>query len=474
MWRRTLDLKGIYGSRWKYLLNLFAFLILGMIIIRYSSRSLIVIAGLVFCLILMRYNIYPFYLFLLLTPILNPGLNFGFYTIYLGSVLILISFIALEFKGLLLRSSDDPLSSPITPLYLILLLIALFSMFRNFDPGVTMRGLLLLAQPFVIFLLIFKNFKDKTGVIKILYLFVIGGILGAFLGILQYLLPHIFVRYTSILEQYSVPLYHGFIARGVARINGMFGDANTYGQFLVQVTVCAFGLFLIEKSRKRKFFLIGGLLVSLIALGFSYSRGAWFSLLAASAILSLVLLPGRASKIKAVSVVVLMVIILVFAVPEFTPRFISFFNPYTASRVTRLQQYKDTVSDVLQHPLLGRGVGFYQYRGELQAAAHSIYLNMADEIGIPGLMVFLWILFMVGRDSIRFLRQTEDHSAKILVATLLSGIVAFFGHGITENALYSVKIGWIPGLAMGLIYSLRRMSLDKERGRRQSDEVLFV
>lgn len=463
MLRRTLNLKGTHGSHWRHLLILFPLLILGTIISDYPLRSLIVVAGLVFCLILMRYSIYPFYLFLLLTPVFNPGLDFGFYTIYLGPALILISFVALEFKGLLLPSSDNPSSSPITPLYLLLLLIAVFSIFRNFHPGVTARGLLLLAQPFVVFLLIFKNFKDKARVIKILYLFVIGGVLGAVLGILQYVLPDIFVRYTSTLERYNVPLYHGFVARGVPRVNGMFGDANTYGQFLVQVIVCAFGLFLIAKSKARKFLLVGSLLVCLIALGFSYSRGAWFSALAAVTTLSLVLIPRRANKIKALSLVVLMVIILVFLVPEFTPRFVSFFDPYTSSRMSRLQQYKEISSDVLQYPLLGRGVGFYQYRGQLQAAAHSIYLNMAAEIGIPGLMVFLLILLMVGKDCIGFLRRAEDESAKILVAILLSGIMAFFFiHGVIGNLLYSVKIGWLFGFEAGLIYSLRRTQLEKE------------
>lgn len=462
MWRSAWNLRGIHRSRWKYLLNLFPLVILGMFIIHYGLRSLMVVGGLAFCLILMRYSIYPFYVLLILTPVFNPGLDFGFYTIYLGSALILMSFIALQFKRFLVSSSDDPLSSPITAIYLVFLLIAVFSIFRNFHPGVTARGLVLLAQPFAVFLLVFKSFKDKTGVIKILYLFVIGGMLGAFLGILQYLLPHVFMRYASALEQYRVPSYSGFVAGDIRRVNGMFGDANTYGQFLVQIIVVAFGLFLIEKSRKKKLLLIGGLVVSVIALGLSYSRGAWFSLLGAATVLLLVLVPGRVKKIKALSVVILIVILFVFVVPAFTPRFFSFFDPSTPSRVTRLEQYKEGISNVSRYPFLGRGVGFYQYLGQVQAASHSVYLNMAEEIGIPGLMVFLLILLMVGRDSIRFLRETRDESAKILAATLLSGIVAFFAiHGVIGNLLYSVKIGWLFGFEAGLIYTLRRTQLEK-------------
>ncbi|RLG44135.1 MAG: hypothetical protein DRN92_08475 [Thermoproteota archaeon] len=451
-------LVGHQNSTLKTFIFCLSALVLGCILNFYPLKTIITLSVIFFLIFVFLNPLIPFYLLLLVAPVFNPGVDLGFFTVYLGPILILLSFIFCQIRHFCINGLW--ISTPVNVPYIIFLGIAIVSMFRNFLPGVSFRGFYLLLQPFLVFFLITSSVRQKRLVRHIFYLFVTGGMLGALLGIFQFLIPGVFKRYTDILEMYCVPLYHGYVAPGIPRVNGMFGDANTYGQFLVQIIIFAFGLFLAEKSIKKKFYLLGALLICLIALGLSYSRGAWFNMLAASVLLSLILIPGVTNKLKAITVIVSMFFFLIYAIPDFTPRFLSFFNPYESSRVTRLQQYKDTIAEILEHPFLGRGVGFYQYHGQLQAAAHNIYLNIADEIGIPGLMVFLWILFIVGRDSIRFLREA-DESTRILVATLLSGIVAFFGHGIIGNELYSVKIGWIPGFAMGLIYSLRKMYFNK-------------
>ena len=90
--------------------------------------------------------------------------------------------------------------------------------------------------------------------------------------------------------------------------------------------------------------------------------------------------------------------------PVLADRLLSVFTRVDTSSEMRLAFWESTIAMIMDHPFLGIGWGMYfkvypEYDFYLQGApvqivhAHNMYLNYAAEIGIPGVLSFLWFFF---------------------------------------------------------------------------------
>jgi len=82
---------------------------------------------------------------------------------------------------------------------------------------------------------------------------------------------------------------------------------------------------------------------------------------------------------------------------------------------------------------------------------HNCYLQMTAEIGLFGLLSFLWVLFVFFKMGFRYLAQKND----FLVLGLLSGILAFLVHAFFDTHLYSLQLvvlfWYMLGLTMAVV-----------------------
>lgn len=61
-------------------------------------------------------------------------------------------------------------------------------------------------------------------------------------------------------------------------------------------------------------------------------------------------------------------------------------------------------------------------------------------MGIPGIVVFIMLIFVLYKYSIKTLVKEEDKWTKVISAGILSGLGALLAHGAVENVLYLPKI----------------------------------
>ena len=162
----------------------------------------------------------------------------------------------------------------------------------------------------------------------------------------------------------------------------------------------------------------------------------------------------------------------------------SIFSKDYPSNAFRLLVWKSTFKGIKDNPVFGVGIGNYQINiplyevGALKTTdwkelrylndAHNEYIQILFELGIAGLLLFLWFLgerFVVG---IRSLKDSRDDTDDMLWNTaLLSGIVgalitAFFTFNLENPA--SAMLFWVfAGLIVG-----------KRKYRHFEDEYGFV
>ncbi len=181
-------------------------------------------------------------------------------------------------------------------------------------------------------------------------------------------------------------------------------------------------------------------LAALAVLFLTYSRGAWLAALAGMAaygmltgnqtgrLLAILRETGRSRRARAALILAAVGIALLGVIA-----FSAFRTPRRETG-SRLAFYEIAWRSFRDHPLTGTGPFTYgltlaEHRSippdQPHAHAHNLILNVAAELGLPGLIALGVTVAVIVRRSGRRLRQTADPEARAYVAACGAGVVAF-------------------------------------------------
>jgi putative inorganic carbon (HCO3(-)) transporter len=284
----------------------------------------------------------------------------------------------------------------------------------------------------MIYLVIINNVTNNEQIKRLVLAFLIGGFLVAFIGVVQYIV-------------------------GNARTFSIFYNPNVFGGFLALVLP-----LIITLSNNFKMKAVG--VVVFMGLLSTMSRG---SVLGASLANILISLLGKKLQILYKTVIFfLFAIILVGGLGRFLYMKNRIFDSHTTN--VRISLWQASWRMISSHPLTGVGIGtyaenlpFYAPQGtEMQDTAHNLYLNIAAEMGIPGLLVYLSILVIILSRAIKNHQTLKDEYLKCLNLGLLGGVIAFSVSNLfTPLMLRGVAIPlWI---FIGLITVISKMKDEK-------------
>jgi O-antigen ligase len=170
--------------------------------------------------------------------------------------------------------------------------------------------------------------------------------------------------------------------------------ANHFGAFIVHYCAFLFGLFLLDKNKKRKWLFLATVLFGLHPILFSYSRGAYLATLGVLIFFGLV-------KKKSLLVVVFVLLlvwqtILPASVVDRVMTTEDESGQLESSAASRLNLWKQATDLFKRNPIFGVGFGGFglSVSGEqLLTDTHNFYLKTLSEQGIIG-FVFLLIIIM--------------------------------------------------------------------------------
>jgi putative inorganic carbon (hco3(-)) transporter len=85
-----------------------------------------------------------------------------------------------------------------------------------------------------------------------------------------------------------------------------------------------------------------------------------------------------------------------------------------------------------------------------EAHSHNLYLQLALDLGLPGLFAFVWfvILWVVG--VLRALAKEPASNARLLMVSALAGITAYLAHGIMDAQMPGAKPGFVIWSLLGI------------------------
>jgi O-antigen ligase len=188
---------------------------------------------------------------------------------------------------------------------------------------------------------------------------------------------------------------------GYRMSGGMSGISANPNDFALTINIIipfAVAFFMISKSTTQKVFIASFLAFGVLGILVTYSRAGFITLLAA---LFLAVYKGAAPnrKMSVIIPVVLIALVLVVLAPKgYQERMLTTFDPEKeASAQNRQTSALRTLELIVQYPIFGVGMGMnvlaLNETGMFWAHVHNIYLQIASELGILALIVFLMLIW---------------------------------------------------------------------------------
>ena len=315
----------------------------------------------------------------------------------------------------------------------------------------------------VLFLIIYvsETLKFKQFLVSSQILFV-SAIFQALLAISQFHMQHMLSL--SALGEYIAPLGTAGLAtldigsEKIIRAYGTFPHPNVLAGFLVLAFIS--GLFLVSHATKwRKWGIWLGIFIIIAGLFLTFSRSAWLvTVMSGVAFLTYWVFK---KKWKAVQQIVLVALVSCATIGIL-------YAPYLQSRISETSTHSVSYEDrgffnqlglntIVKQPIWGSGVGNYveQQLTDNPGLAdwqyqppHNIFIEIAAESGLVGLVLFLGILFelFIG------LRRGQFNELKFTVCCLAAAIILL---GQVDHYFATIQQGrLLLGLVFGFMAAL--------------------
>lgn len=306
-----------------------------------------------------------------------------------------------------------------------------------------------------------KHLKWTWQKIERLYLqFLFLGIYAAVVTILQRInwIPSYKADWTIFLGYY--PLWQSQSVRSV----GITTNSNLTAAILICLALISVYAMSVLQKRWHKIGALGLFLLFGVAIWCTGSRGAWVGLLIG--LLVQVWMTGNRRRTLALLSGLLMLGIAIYTNRTLIPRE----ETLLATAKVRIFVWQNAFQVFQDHWLIGVlplnfGDVFEQYSGEYLYHAHNVFLGIAAEYGIFGLILFTALIGVTLVRARRWRKQATEKNEKRLAGMLTSLLVALLGHGMYDYPIISPQVGLIFILSIIFIhaqYEQRCLSLQRE------------
>ena len=283
-----------------------------------------------------------------------------------------------------------------------------------------------------------------------------------------YIISLVLVVFYAMYRHTSIGLFDQQASHYV--MGPFFSDHTSYGAIIAFILPVISG-FIIDKNnnRTKRIFSFFLLIIFIIALTLSYSRAAWISLIFAIGVLVIVVL-----RVKFWFVAIIGIIIFYLALSNITEIIFSMgrntkdssasltehvqsisniTNDY--SNVERLNRWNCAIRMFKEKPLFGWGPGTYMFKyAPFQVSyektpisteagdrgnAHSEYLGPLSESGFIGSLSFIAVVILTLITGFRVYKKVNTKALRILILSLLLGLITYYTHGVLNNFLDTDK-----------------------------------
>ncbi len=355
--------------------------------------------------------------------------------------------------------------------FFLLIGIATLSMVNASSPKLSLFEIVQVLKMYLGFLYIVNNIKNRKEIQFVVVFLLLGLFLESVLGLAQYKFDRPFVP--SIL---GGPEKLGYIKLGesLSRISGTWASYNDFAWYITFMLPISMSLLFSEIRRIYKWMCGLTLVAGIGALICTLSRAGWYSFVVAALIVLLLSFSKTKGKtgLRNFSTSIVAILIIISIIVTVNPQFLNIVNrrvfsdDYGAAR-SRIPLMQVAYSIIKANPLLGIGINNYTEVMEdydttdigvtslTTYQVHNIFLQIAADMGIIALVIFIWLIFMVYKQGLSYIRASEGPISAIVIG-LIAGITAFLIHGLVDAASLGNHLFLIFWFFTGIIIAIKK------------------
>lgn len=380
-------------------------------------------------------TLYSLYVLLIFTALARASVQPWAITII--HIITLVALTAFLLEKTLTREFKwvkTPLDKPFVALAVLCLLSSAFSLNKN----TSLRSIILLLNYLTIFYLTIRTIRTRAQLRHLVYLIIgIGAFLSLF-GLFKYFGANPFPWWD-----------YSDIQQSTERLSATFGNPDHLAGYMEMAIPLTLGFFITGFSAGKRVLMVYIAVILLAALILSLSRGGWFGLLAGLSFIFLALMKDRHFKKKklvgSITGGLLAVALIVLSTTPVVERILTMTERTPETNLhSRLLGWQGVVKMINAHPLVGTGPGtfasaFTQYQpaglAKQRYMAHNDYLHFIAEIGLPLIIVMVWMIMALYRKGFK---KLKNRSRLVRGTTLgaMAGITAILIHSASDFNLH--------------------------------------
>jgi len=234
--------------------------------------------------------------------------------------------------------------------------------------------------------------------------------------------------------------------------NALYGDANYVAMYLEPPVAFALALLLYDRTPRWRWIGAAWLAITGVALVLTLSKGSYVALLVLGVVVVLGFRRWRWPLLAGLVVAAF----LVSRIPLIAERIATSEN----SLVGRFQIYGAAIKVLRQHPILGTGLGGFDYtfrKVASQPYPHNVWLTFWVELGLLGLVAFAVIFFGLLWRGWRAWPKTEGFY-RVALWGVLGSLILWGVHGLVDSPYWkndmSIEFWLLAAIEIAVITSI--------------------
>ncbi len=229
---------------------------------------------------------------------------------------------------------------------------------------------------------------------------------------------------------------------GLRRISATFLNPNVYGEFIILAICIIIAAILLSDGFRQKLFFIGCLVLQVINLGLTYSRGCYISV--AFAIFVIIWCCDK----RLLSVAIFALPFIPYVLPQNIITRIMSVGSYLkdGSVIYRVSIWKGCLRIIENHWFVGSGIGtvaftaFYQnymINGVTAQHSHNSLIQITIELSIVALILMLLIIIYTLKDICYTVKHNNTLGTKFYIIPFIAGLAAIMIEGMVDYIFYN-------------------------------------
>lgn len=265
----------------------------------------------------------------------------------------------------------------------------------------------------------------------------------------------------------SVGLHHTQGGRLVGASHGILENPNDLATNIALNWPLCIAFFFVARGYKKALW-AAAILIMLVAVELTYSRGGFLSIgLAAVLVVWEFAIRGRRLHVL-LAAGILGIIVLVASPGHYASRIASIVTGQQedsldrGSREARKQLLVSSVQTALRHPVFGIGAGNFEATGGTWRVAHNAYTEIAAEAGLPAFVLFMLVLYR-SFYNLRKVRKSEAYKKDPDIRGLAGGLWVSAAAYVVSACFASTEYSMYPYFLVAYTTALYQISRSLSR-----------